>query len=109
MAVLTLLSKIALHLLAMDGDKTPWQASAKATLTLPFPDAFPDVPVLGHTNFASGHDCAPLVQSWDIVTKPHLLRDHHKVQTTDAMGSHQHEERSLRCCGLHFDPMVMEN
>jgi hypothetical protein len=44
MVTLTLLSKIALHLLAMDGDKTPWRASAKVTLTLPFPDAFPDVP-----------------------------------------------------------------
>jgi hypothetical protein len=31
----------------MDGDKTPWRASAKVTLTLPFPDAFPDVPAKG--------------------------------------------------------------
>jgi hypothetical protein len=48
MVILALLSKIALHLLAMDGDKTPWRASAKVTLTLPFPDAFLDVPVLFH-------------------------------------------------------------
>jgi hypothetical protein len=38
----------------------------------------------------------------------HLRRDHHKVQTTDAMGSHHHEEHS-GAVGLHFEAMVMEN
>jgi hypothetical protein len=52
MVILTPLSKIALHLLAMDGDKTPWRASAKVTLTLPFPDAFRDVPEVEESRIA---------------------------------------------------------